>query len=102
MPSRVRIRKAYGRRGPARPRIVGGVRVAIQVDACVPLSGEVTDPDGHRLPFAGWLGLLAILSGLFEPQPPPEVPGGGGGQFEPGVQVDLHQDVGDVRLDGAS
>lgn len=38
------------------------MRIQIDLDELDPPAGTVQRPDGDRLPFEGWLGLLRVLS----------------------------------------
>ena len=68
--------------------------ITIQVDALRPPSGALAVDGGDAQPFAGWLELLGILTGLL-----PSGDGSSGaaqrlrGQLHPGGQTELGEDV---------
>jgi len=69
------------------------VEITIRLDDCSPPLGMVGVVGEPSKSFAGWLGLLAILEELLEPETPTEVPGRSLGQLHSGTQTDLCQDV---------
>lgn len=72
----------------------GRVLVMIRIeDGARRPAGEVVEAGGRSRRFEGWLGLLAILGDILEPQPPAEVPRRAGGQLDPRAQVDPGEDV---------
>ena len=68
--------------------------ITIQVDALGPPSGALAVDEGDPQPFAGWLELLGILTGLL---PSGEASAGPAqrlrGQLHPGGEAELGEDV---------
>lgn len=69
------------------------MEIVIRLDELAPPVGEAGETGGESRPFAGWLGLLALLGQLLQPQPPAELPGGLTAQLHPGPEPDLGEDV---------
>lgn len=76
------------------------MRIEIHIDSVKPPAGAARVDESDSVRFAGWLGLLGLLSDFLEAQPQSEMAGGERGERHPGAQADLGEDVGDVGLDG--
>ena len=68
--------------------------ITIQVDAVGPPSGELAVDEGDPQPFAGWLELLGLLTGLLpaaqgSTRAPQRLPG----QLDPRRETELGEDV---------
>ncbi len=61
----------------------GHVDITIRLHELGPPTGEVGEAGGPARPFVGWLGLLALLDDLLQPQAPAEVPPSAVGELDP-------------------
>jgi hypothetical protein len=68
--------------------------ITIRVNAVGPPSGELVVDQHESQPFAGWLELLGILTGvLASPDESPGVAHRLGGQLHPGAETEFPEDV---------
>ena len=73
---------------------VWAMRITIQVDAVGPPAGALAVDEGDPQPFAGWLELLGILTGLLPTaEPSPGAPQRLSGQLYPRAEPELGEDV---------
>lgn len=73
--------------------MIARVRVAISFEEDHPPSGVLTVDDGPGVAFAGWLGLLHLLTRALDADSPAGMPDGLGGELTPRGDAELGQGV---------